>query len=374
MALILPHSLPAIDTLRARGFDILPRLERQRPYGARPKSAQRPLRVAVLNLMPEKAETEETIAAALADTDPAQRFDIDFTLVRPTHYRPQSGLTCQYHLTNFYATIEEVMASGDKFDLLIVTGSPVELKAFEDVSYWEELTRFFDWAKTNVFLTHGICWGAQALLKHHRGIEKHVAQDAAGRPQKLFGIYNQSVHTCGIIPQEEQVTMGLGAVVYYTDPPPLKQPVSRYTITLPTDCTDHDGLVVEASHPATGVGVYHDTKNRVSGCLNHPEYPLQRLAHEYQRDVAKHGSFPLPVGYYPDDNPSAAPQSDWQKDSRRFFNDLLTFVTRHTPYDLTRLNTSTPLFGTVFNTRSYANHQALYWQARAGLAKILRYG
>ena len=179
MSIILPDGLPARWTLRAEGHDATSRRE----AAASPRRSRRPLRILLVNLMPDKPATERQIARLLAGTPHA----VELTLAIPDSYRPKT--VDPAHIWAFYKSWRQVRDRD--FDGLIVTGAPVETLAFEDVTYWSDLTEIFDWARTRVARSLYICWAAQAALRHLHGVPKH------GLAEKLSGVYRHRVHDRG---------------------------------------------------------------------------------------------------------------------------------------------------------------------------------
>jgi len=225
----------------------------------------------------------------------------------------QSKNTTQDHLDIFYKTFEEI--ENDKFDGLIITGAPVELLEFEDVDYWNDLKKVFDWSKTNVTNTLHICWGAQAALYHHYGIQKYQ------RTKKLSGVYSHSATE-----PKSPLFRGIDDVFWV--------PHSRYTETRASDILGHPDLKLAAVSSEAGVHVIVSEKNRQVFVTGHFEYNVDTLDNEYQRDILKGLSIDPPEHYYPDDNPSKIPKSFWRASGYLFYQNWLNYcVYQETPFD-----------------------------------------
>jgi len=287
MTLYLPFGLPAARVLRAEGLH---------PAAFVAGSLDsRVLRVALLNLMPDKVTTETQFARMLAESGR----NVHLTLLRP------SGHVSQHvdpgHLQAFYQTWEQ--ARDRPFDALIVTGAPVETLAFEEVDYWRELTRIFDWAERRRLETLFVCWAAQAALYHRHGIAK------GGLPRKAFGVFEQQV----LAPASPYLA-GLG--------PRFKVAVSRHTEVGP-ELPAGVGLGILAASAESGLSLVEEPARRSLMLFDHLEYDADTLAREYRRDRAAGRAIQAPVGYFPDDDPSQAPQATWRGAARRFFGNWL---------------------------------------------------
>lgn len=271
----------------------------------------RPLKIAILNLMPKKIETETQLLRLLSNT-PLQ---VDIELVQMSSH--QSKNTSKEHLLQFYKTFDEV--KNQKFDGLIITGAPVELLEFEDVDYWAELCEIMEWSKSNVFSTLHICWGAQAGLHYHYGIAKH------NLPEKLSGVYK---HRC-LIPNHPLMR---GADDIFLCPH------SRYTTVYQKDIDACENLDVVSISNDAGVYIVTSRDNRQIFLTGHPEYDVGTLASEYFRDVNKGLEIKIPAKYFPNDNPDNAPQHQWRSHANLIFSNWLNyFLYQSTPYDLSTL-------------------------------------
>ena len=268
----------------------------------------RPLRILLLNLMPKKIETETQISRILGNT-PLQ---IELTLIRTESY--QSTNTAQEHLLAFYKTFSDV--KDEYYDGMIITGAPVEMMAFEEVDYWNELCEIMEWSKTHVHSTMHICWGAQAGLYYHYGIQKHVMD------KKLFGVYpHKADHPTSML------LRGFDSV--------FNVPHSRYTYVNREDIEKNPELRILASSEEAGVHIVAKIGGRQFFVMGHSEYDPLTLDAEYRRDVAAGLDTAPPENYYRDNNPDNEPIVSWRAHgSLVFINWLNYFVYQSTPYDL----------------------------------------
>ena len=271
----------------------------------------RPLRIVLLNLMPKKIETETQISRILGNT-PLQ---IELTLIRTASHQSQN--TNQEHLLAFYKTFDEIR--DQKFDGMIITGAPVELMPFEEVDYWDELCEIMDWSLTNVHSTLHICWGAQAGLYHHYGIQKKEL------PQKLFGVFEHRADH-----PKSMLLRGFDEVFY--------APHSRYTYVERADLEAVPDLKILASSEKAGVHIVGRQGGRQFFIMGHSEYDPLTLDAEYRRDAAAGLGTAIPENYYPNNDPNNAPLVTWRAHgSLLFINWLNYFVYQSTPYDLKEL-------------------------------------
>ena len=268
----------------------------------------RPLRILLLNLMPKKIETETQISRILGNT-PLQ---IELTLIRTESY--QSTNTAQEHLLAFYKTFRDV--KDEYYDGMIITGAPVEMMAFEEVDYWGELCEIMEWSKTHVHSTMHICWGAQAGLYYHYGIQKHVMD------KKLFGVYpHKADHP------KSMLLRGFDSV--------FNVPHSRYTYVNREDIEKNPDLRILASSEEAGVHIVARIGGRQFFVMGHSEYDPLTLDAEYRRDVAAGLDTAPPENYYRDNDPNNEPIVSWRAHgSLVFINWLNYFVYQSTPYDL----------------------------------------
>ncbi|MBI1215566.1 MAG: homoserine O-succinyltransferase [Alphaproteobacteria bacterium] len=303
MPIKIPNNLPGRKTLEQ---EHVPLILEDRAL----RQDIRPLQIAILNLMPDKEVTETQLLRALG-LSPLQ---IEITLLHAgTH---QSRNTPQEHLTAFYRTHEDVK---DKcFDALIVTGAPVGHLPYEEVGYWPELTRIFDWARTHVYSSLSICWGAMAGLYHYEGIDKRRLA------RKRSGIYRHRV-----------VNKASPLVAGFDDF--FDVPVSRHTEVSAGDIAGRAALEVLVEAPDSGVFIVEDKAARRVYILNHLEYDAETLQKEYQRDLAAGLNPQIPHNYFPANDPRQTPQITWRAHRTLLFTNWVNAVYQGTPYDLSSL-------------------------------------
>ena len=267
----------------------------------------RPIKIGLLNLMPLKEETELQILRSLSNT-PLQ---VDVTFVAVASH--QSKNTSMSHLNKFYQKFDEI--KDKKFDGFIITGAPVEQMPFEEVDYWDELTRIMDWTKTNVVSTLHLCWGAQAGMYYHYGIDK-VQLD-----KKAFGLFWHKV-------LNRKIPLVRGFDDFFM------APHSRYTEACREDILNNPKLKVLADSKEAGIYIVMAQEGKQIFVMGHPEYDRMTLDQEYKRDVKK-GIMPtLPVHYYPDDDPTQRPILSWRSHANNLYTNWLNYyVYQSTPYE-----------------------------------------
>jgi len=309
MPICIPDDLPARDTLAHEGIFAI-------PAGRASHQDIRPLRVALLNLMPTKVVTETQFARVLSNS-PLQ---VELTLLTTETYKPKN--TSEEHLGTFYKTISDVR--DEKFDGLIVTGAPVEHMPFTDVAYWTELTEIFDWSLTNVWSSMFVCWGAQAALQHFHDVPKRELSE------KLFGVYPQK-----IIKPDSQLFRGFDDY--------FNAPVSRHTEVRRTDIEPVADLEILAESSESGLHLVRNTNRRQFFIFNHPEYDAETLQTEYERDRAEEKDIVVPVNYFPADDPANDPLISWRAHGQLLYNNWLNYyVYQETPYELQKIDRNTP--------------------------------
>ena len=300
MPITVPANLPAIETLNRENIFIM---DENRA------SSQdiRPLRIVILNLMPKKIETETQLLRVLGNSS----LQVEIELMQTASH--QSKNTPSEHLLRFYKTFEDL--KHQRFDGMIITGAPIEHLEFEQVDYWPELCEIMDWAKTNVFSTFHICWGAQAGLYHRYGIKKHPL------PEKAFGVFRHRLHNSG-----HYLLYGFDERFY--------APHSRHTTILQEDINVCPGLQILSSSPDAGVYIVADKDDKNFYVTGHSEYDRDTLAGEYFRDKNKGLDIKIPVNYFPDDDETKPPLLRWRAHANLlFFNWLNYFVYQRTPFD-----------------------------------------
>ncbi len=270
----------------------------------------RPLEICILNLMPLKEDTELQLLRSLSNT-PLQ-INITFMTVK-SHI---SRNTSANHLNQFYTSWYEI--KDKRFDGLIITGAPVELLEYEEVDYWDEMTAIMDWSLTNVTSTLHVCWGAQAALYHHYGLNKHTFEDG-----KLFGVYRHRVRN-----RKDPLVRGFDDLFYI--------PHSRYTEVRKEDIHACEELKVLAEGDnKAGVCLCTAKEGRQVFLFGHPEYDRLTLDKEYKRDKEKGLDPALPVNYYPDDDPEQKPMLIWRSHANIIYTNWLDYyVYQSTPYDI----------------------------------------
>ena len=268
----------------------------------------RPLRIAIVNLMPTKIATETQLLRLLGNS-PVQ---VDITLIKAEHHVSKN--TSADHLERFYTTFSQVR--GSKFDGMIITGAPVEQIAFDEVDYWDELRAIMDYSRTHVFSTLYICWGAQAGLFHHFGIDKHPV------PEKVFGVFPHWVHD-----RLNPIFRGFDDMFF--------MPHSRHTEIRRDDIAACPDLRILAESPEAGVSIVKDNKRRQFFITGHMEYDADTLAREYTRDLDRGLPVAMPQYYFPDNDPQKPPFVSWRAHANLFFSNWLNFyVYQETPYEL----------------------------------------
>ena len=271
----------------------------------------RPLKIAILNLMPKKIETETQILRLLSNT-PIQ-VDIDLMQVA-SHV---SKNTPNEHLLKFYSTFDELKQN--KYDGLIITGAPVEQIPFEDVDYWDEICRIFEWTKSNVYSTLHICWGAQAGLYYHYGVPKYDL------PQKMFGIFPHTIEN-----PINPLLMGFDEE--------FMVPHSRHTEIRREDIEKIPELEILTYSEISGVHIVASRNGRQYFITGHSEYDRDTIASEYFRDVNKGLDIAIPFNYFPDDKPTNKPKFSWRCHANQLFSNWLNYcVYQETPYNLNDL-------------------------------------
>lgn len=305
MPVIIPDTLPAKETLNNENIFVM---------GENRAIHQdiRPLKIAILNLMPTKIATETQLLRLLGNS-PLQ---VEITLLRTATH--ESKNTPGEHLLAFYQTIDDV--ADQRFDGLIITGAPVENLPFEAVDYWQELTAIMEWRKHHAFATFYICWGAQAGLYHHFGVPKYPL------PEKMFGVFPHRVNHPTL-----PLFRGFDDVFY--------APHSRHTEVRRADIEQVPELEILSESDEAGVYIVATRDGRQVFVTGHSEYDPLTLKSEYDRDVRLGLPIQIPRNYYPDDDPTRTPQVRWRGHSNLLYvNWLNYYVYQETPFDLNLLN------------------------------------
>jgi len=301
MPIKIPDYLPAKEVLNEENIFVM---DESRAY----RQDIRPLRIAILNLMPTKETTETQILRLLGNT-PLQ---VDIVLLHPSSHTSKN--TSAEHLEMFYKTFDEIKHR--RFDGLIITGAPVEQLEFEEVNYWKELQEIFEWSKTHVTSTLHICWASQAGLYHHFGVRKIPLE------QKCFGVFPHTVNKPHV-----KLLRGFDEV--------FQVPHSRHTDVLRTDIEAQDELEVLAESEEAGIYLVATKDGKQIFVSGHSEYDPGSLKWEYDRDAAKGLDIDIPLHYYPNDDPSKTPVSTWRSHANLLFSNWLNYyVYQETPYDI----------------------------------------
>ncbi|MEM9678584.1 MAG: homoserine O-succinyltransferase [Pseudomonadota bacterium] len=300
MPIRIPETLPARKTLEAEGVMVMDEATANR-------QDIRPLKVGLLNLMPNKIRTETQIARLIGAT-PLQ---VDLTLVRVGSHRSRN--TSEEHLINHYQTWEDVRE--EKFDGFIITGAPIEKLDFQDVTYWDEMEQIFEWTRTHVHSCFNVCWGAMAAIYHFHGVPKYTLDE------KAFGVFRH----VNLAPSSPYLNG-------FSDD--FQIPVSRWTEVRKHDVLEKEGLVLLMDSDMTGPCLIAEEEGNRLYIFNHIEYDSTSLAEEYERDVANNTPINVPAGYYPNDDPSQTPQNRWRSHAHLLFGNWINQIYQTTPFDL----------------------------------------
>ena len=304
MPIKIPNNLPAAEILLKENIFVMTETRAM-------TQDIRPLRMLLLNLMPKKIETETQLTRLLGNT-PLQ---IELDLLRMEAH--QSLNTSQEHLHCFYKTFSEVKDTC--FDGMIITGAPVEHLPFEEVDYWPELCGIMEWSRSHVHSTMHICWGAQAGLYYHYGIQKQPLE------KKLFGVFPHRSEY-----RESMLLRGFDDV--------FMVPHSRHTTVKREDIEAVPSLQILASSDEAGVCIVRNRVGRQFFMMGHSEYDARTLENEYLRDVKAGKPIEVPKNYYPGDDPTKDPIVSWRGHANLLYSNWLNyFVYQTTPYDVTQV-------------------------------------
>ena len=271
----------------------------------------RPLKIGIVNLMPTKITTETQLLRCLANT-PLQ---IEVDLIHTQSYTAKN--TAETHLTTFYRTFADI--KDENSDGIIITGAPVENMPFEQVEYWPELCAIMDWTQTHVHSTMHICWASQAGLYYHYGIPKQALA------RKLSGVYSHK-----LLNPKARLFRGFDEEYF--------APHSRHTQSDPEAISQQPELRVLAVSPQAGIHIVSDQESKLFFISGHSEYDLYTLRDEYQRDLNNGLAVPLPLNYFPQDDPSQKPVNHWRAHANLLFTNWLNYyVYQTTPFDLEQI-------------------------------------
>jgi homoserine O-succinyltransferase len=300
MPIKIPATLPAFDVLSREGVSVM-------DEDAAARQDIRPLRIALLNLMPKKIQTENQFARLIGAT-PLQ---IDLNLIRMSDHKTRN--TAAEHMESFYRPFSDV--KGEKFDGLIITGAPIEHLEFEDVGYWEELTEVMNWTQTNVHSTMGVCWGGMAMINHFHGVKKHMLDD------KAFGCFRHK----NLDPTSPYLQGFSDDCVI---------PTSRWTEMHQSEIDASEDLKTLLGSDEVGPCVVQDTKHRGVYIFSHFEYDSGTLKQEYDRDVEAGTPINIPTNYYPGNDPSQEPTNRWRSHAHLFYGNWLNSIYQTTPFEM----------------------------------------
>ena len=308
MPIKIPNALPATDTLRSENIFVMTETRAM-------TQDIRPLQIALVNLMPTKIDTETQLARVLGNT-PLQ---IELELIAPSGHVSKN--TSKEHMLAFYKTFDQVKHR--TFDGVIITGAPVELMDFEEVDYWPELCEIMEWSKTHAHSTLHICWGAQAGLYYHYGIQKKLLD------KKLFGVFKHTVEDPNFI-----LFRGFDDKFWV--------PHSRNTTVAREDIEAVEGLKVLSASPEAGVYAVKSPESKQVFLMGHAEYDADTLKKEYLRDVAAGIDIQIPANYFTDDDPAQSPIVRWRSCAHLLYANWLNYcVYQTTPYDISEIKEGT---------------------------------
>ena len=300
MPIKIPDQLPAFQTLINEGVSVM-------TDSAAVRQDIRPLHIGLLNLMPNKIKTEIQIAR-LVGASPLQ---VELSLIRIGGHKSKN--TTEEHILSFYKTWDEIKHR--KFDGFIITGAPVEMLDYEDVTYWDEFTRILDWTETHVHSTLNICWGAMAAIYHFHKVPKYTLSE------KAFGVY-----------RHRNLNPTSPYLLGFSDD--FDVPVSRWTEVLRKDIDPASGLDVLMTSDRTGLCLVAEKRGNRLYMFNHVEYDSTSLADEYFRDQAAGIPVSLPENYFPDDEPSKQPSNRWRSHAHLLFGNWINQVYQTTEFNI----------------------------------------
>ena len=294
MSIYTKAGLPVNEILRKEKIQILENLEK----GKFRNNGTKVLKVAILNLMPLKEDTELQLLRKIAMSER----NVEITFVNVVSY--ESKTTPLEHMQRFYSTYEEI--KNKNFDGLIITGAPVEQMPFEEVDYWDELAKIMEWSKTHAKSTLHICWGAQAGLYYHYGIDKHIM------PSKMFGIFSHKINN-----PNSKILSG------FADG--FKAPHSRHTTVYKEDIEKIPTLEVVSESEEAGAFIIENKRRRQLFVTGHLEYAIDTLDKEYKRDLAKGLKIEMPKNYYKNNNPEEGPIFSWKENGDRLYSNWINY-------------------------------------------------
>ena len=294
MPIYTKAGLPVNEILRKEKIQILEELEKANSS----EENNKVLEVAILNLMPLKEDTELQLLRKLS----ASGKSIKITFVKVSTYI--SKTTAPEHMQRFYSTFEEI--KNKYFDGLIITGAPVEQMEFEEVDYWKELEKIMEWSETHAKSTLHICWGAQAGLYYHYGIDKHLI------PNKMFGVFEHKIDD-----KNSKILSGFEEG--------FKAPHSRHTTVYKEDIEKVPELEVVSESDKAGVFIVENREKRQLFVTGHLEYAVDTLDKEYKRDLSKGLKIDMPENYYQDNNPEENPVFSWKENGDKIYSNWVNY-------------------------------------------------
>lgn len=312
MPIRIPDSLPARKTLESENIFVM--TERRAMH-----QDIRPLKLLILNLMPTKIVTETQLLRKLSNT-PLQ---VEVELLHTISHDAKN--VDEEHLSSFYVSLDEIR---DRFyDGMIITGAPVENLDFTEVDYWPELCEIMEWTKSKVHCTLHICWGAQAGLYYHYGIEKRFLD------KKMFGVFEHE-----LLKPHSPIFRGFNDRFY--------APHSRYTEVLEEDILRVPELELLSVSKEAGVFAVKSEDSRRFFLMGHPEYDRDTLKLEYERDVSRGLDIAVPCNYFPNDDPTQTPLVTWRAEAQLFYTNWLNYyVYQTTPYNITNIGGDPGIIG-----------------------------
>jgi len=299
MPIKIPANLPAHAVLSAEGVMVMDPSHADR-------QDIRPLRIALLNLMPLKIQTENQFARLIGAT-PLQ---IELTLLRMTSHQTKN--TSSDHMEQFYKPFSAVR--DEKFDGLIITGAPIEHLDFQDVTYWPEMVEVMNWTQSHVHATLGVCWGGMAMINYLHGVKKYEL------PQKAFGCF-----------RHQNLEPSSPFLRGFSDD--FVVPVSRWTEIKQDEISAAPGLKTLLGSSETGPCLVEDPAHRTLYLFNHFEYDSNTLKQEYDRDIANGTPINIPGHYYPRDDPSQTPLNRWRSHAHLLYGNWINEIYQTTPFD-----------------------------------------
>lgn len=301
MPIKIPNELPASQVLKSENIFVM--------HEARAISQDiRPLKILMLNLMPKKIETETQISRLISNTPLQIELELICTATHEAKNTPED------HMISFYKTFKDVKEN--RYDGMIITGAPIEFMEYEEVDYWPELAEIMEWSKTHVHSTLHICWGAQAGLYYHFGIQKRVL------PEKMFGVFPHKVDY-------------KKSILFRGFDDTFMVPHSRHTTVYREDVEKHPEIKILSSSEIAGLYACMTKRGRQIFIMGHSEYDARTLEAEYQRDKNAGKPISVPKNYYPNDDDTKAPMVTWRSSGNLLYANWINYIVyQGTPYDL----------------------------------------